>query len=384
MRKPITIILALLIALTPVLACAETMNLAALLAAEDNKNLGNETGVYNALYKVLIKANGKDFPLNDWLRASTCLSKNAIGEELSPVETVFDESLSAYEKFFLLTLSNATLSDDEAQALTDIFEEGNKTFPEDHQELYVSTEGDGFITGLIRQALEKMGYTFEPETINETLTLSVIKDKDGKVLLSAPEILTSLPHAILMKHVPAEKKQESALALARVEAAIPYTIDWKKITSGEDVAFEDLDAIDEFFDEEESEEGEEGEEGDAEGDEEEKVELTEEQKAEWIEKWMNLFFVCDAFDIQPVDSNFKPLSEALTGMTDEKPTVTQEPDGGISLSFAGAPAEAAAATTSTKKSSGSSSTKTKTPAKELVNLGAYAGYTGKYITYVVC
>ena len=114
MRKPITIILALLIALTPVLACAETMNLAAMLAAEDNKNLGNETGVYNALYKVLIKANGKDFPLNDWLRASTCLSKNAIGEELSPVETVFDESLSAYEKFFLLTLSNATLSDDEA------------------------------------------------------------------------------------------------------------------------------------------------------------------------------------------------------------------------------------------------------------------------------
>ena len=60
MRKPITIILALLIALSPVLAYAESMNLAALLAAEDNKNLGNETGVYNALYKVLIKAKATD------------------------------------------------------------------------------------------------------------------------------------------------------------------------------------------------------------------------------------------------------------------------------------------------------------------------------------
>ena len=258
MRKTITVILALLIALSPILACAEPMNLAALLAADDNRNLGNETGVYNALYKILVKANGKDFPLNNWVKASTCLSKIAIGDELSPVETVYDESLSAYEKFFLMTLSTATLSDDEAQALTNIFEEGNKTFPEDGRDLYVSSDGDGFITGLILKALEKMGFKTEPETINETLTLPTIKDKDGKVILSAPQILTSLPHAMLMKRVPAEKKQESALALARFEATIPYRIDWQNLSGEEEEAesFDSLDSLDDFFEEGESDEGE--------------------------------------------------------------------------------------------------------------------------------
>ena len=383
MRKPITILLALLIALSPVLAYAETMNFAALLASEDNKNLGNEDGVYNALYKILMKANGKDFPLNDWILASTCLSKNAIGEELSPVETVFDESLSAYEKFFLLNLANATLTDDEAQALTDVFDRGLREYPEDGQELYVATEEDGYISGLMREATEKLGFKFEPETINETLTLYAVKDKDDKVIFSAPEVLTSLPHAILMKHVPAEKKQESAAALARVEAAIPYKIDWHKITSGDDVAFDDLDSMDEFFEASDEDEDEADEEDADKAEKAEEVELTEEQVAEWTEKWMKLFFACDAYDAQPDEANYKLLTEALLGMSEEKPEVTQEDDGGISLRFDETTNPAATPAPSTKKaSSGSSSTNSSTK-KELVDLKPpYTAYTGQYIIYV--
>lgn len=402
MRKLITVLLALIIALTPMLASAEeSINLAALLADKSNQNLGNETGVYNALYKILVKANGKDFPLRDIMLASTCMSKIATGEDFSPEETRFDESLSAYEKFFLITLTNATLSDEEAEELTAIFDGNVKAFPAKGKELYIAekdkllpaegeeaeparkSDKEAFITGLMRQAMEKLGYKYEPETINEALTLYAVKDQEDAVILSAHDILTSLPHAILMKHVPDEKKLDSAAALARIEATIPDITDWAKIIKGDDVevSYDDLDDLDSFLeDDEESEEEEDEDDEDDEEAKEEKVELTEEQIAEWTEKWLKLVLACDAYDLDPTEDNFKAVSESLLAMTDEKPEITFEEDGGISLKFNEEAAPAATAVPS--KSSGSSSG-TKKLKKELITLEPpYTAYTGKYIVYV--
>lgn len=381
MRKPITIILALLIALSPIIALAETVNFAALLTSEENRNLGNEDGVYNAMYKILMKANGKDFPLNDWIMASTCISKNAIGEALEPDEMVFDESLSAYEKFFLLSLSTATLTDEEAQELNTILGKALKTFPADGEDLYVGTEEDGYISGLMREVTEKMGYSYVPEAVNDALTLYSIQDKDGNMVLSASEVLTSLPHAILMKHVPAEKRQESAAAMARAEASIPYKIDWKKLASGNDASYDNLDDLDSFFEDSDEEGDSEGSGDNTEKPEETKVELTDEQVAQWTEKWLKLYFACDAYDAAPDDTNYNALSAALLDMVEDKPEVTHEPDGGISLKYAAAATtnSTAASTSSTSSSSGSSNS----TAKALVELKEpYTGYTGKYIIYI--
>ena len=159
MRKPIITILALLIALSLIFASAEGINLIEQLRSSENKSFGAENGVYEAWYALLNKANGGNLPLNHWDVASTYISKLGIGEALSPEEQVFDQSLSAYEKYFLMSLTDATLSDEEGQALTTLFQEGLKNFPTDGQPLYITPEPEtgADMVGLRREGTEMMG-----------------------------------------------------------------------------------------------------------------------------------------------------------------------------------------------------------------------------------
>ena len=113
MRKPITVILALILALSTVFASAESINMLEQLRSSANKDFGVEAHVYESLYSLLSKANGGNLPLNHWDVASTYISKLGIGEELTPEETIFDQSLSAYEKYFLKALTDATLPEED-------------------------------------------------------------------------------------------------------------------------------------------------------------------------------------------------------------------------------------------------------------------------------
>lgn len=374
MRKPITTILALLIAVSLLFASAESINLLEQLASASNKSLDIEASVYGAFYQLLNKANGGNLPLKRWDSASTYISKQAIGEELIPKEIVFDQSVSAYEKLFLAVLTDSTLSEEKRAALTNLFQRATAQYPTEEARLYITEtpETDAYLVDVMRQAMEMMGYQFALEPVDETTSLYAVMDDMGAAVIPARKVLTSLPAAMLMKHVPPEKQEETAAVLAKIESTIPDTIDWKAIISGDDPAAEE----ESFYDDVGLEEGD-GEAYEVESDPAPEAtpvpELTDEQITELTGKWLKLLYACDAFDAQGNEDSLKLVTDALYALTAERPEVHLEPEGGISLNY---PASAA---TPTPAPTATAAAAAKTSASAV---SVPAGYNKSYVIYV--
>ena len=381
MRKPITTILALLIVLSMVFAStAESLNLLDQLLAGENRAVDVEAPVYTAFHRLLKKANGDDLPLTSWGPVSTYVSKLIVGDELTPEEMVFDQSLSAYEKFFLINLTDATLSDEETQTLTTFLQDGLNNYPEDGQSPYISPdpEGEGYLIGLMRQGSEMMGKKFILEPIDETNSMYAIRDGEDKTVLAARDALTSLPSAMLMKHVPSDKKQESAGVLARIMSTIPDTINWQTVLNGgdeeamdadwmNDAGLEEADIEEEPLEEPESPEATQA------------PELTKEQLKELTGKWLSLFNACKAFDAEGNDENAKLVADALYAISPERPEVHLQPEGGISLNY---PAGAATPTPAPTTAATAASSSAKATAKPAAGITIPADYSMPYVIYV--
>lgn len=315
MKKLLTLFLALLLALAAPAASAE--NLGALLASSQNRSTGSEAGVYDALYALLNRANGGALPLSDWSQATTYLSKCATGEGLTPDETLFDQSVSAYEKLFLLTLDRTTLSEEDAGALTALFEGALANFPADGEGLYLAPSGQAFLPGTLCQALQRLGLRCEAESVNGAVTLNAVYDAAGGAVISARDALTTLPGAMLLKRVPEDKRRESAGVLAFLSTVTPGGIDWARIAGGDDAFFA------EFV----------GERAGAQ-------DLDPAAQAQLTDKWLDLLFACDALDAQARGgsdgSAFSRVRDALLAFRPYGIEVLEEPGQALSLRFPGA------------------------------------------------
>ena len=317
MKKGLCFLLALLLLLIAVGASAE--NLAGSLAGNVNRDQNQEAAVYRAMREILVKANGDALPLQDWQETMTYLAKVEIGEPLNEEETIFDQSLSAYEKLFLLMLQSSTLSPEQAQSLIAQFEEALAAFPEGGRDLYMSAEGEAFLPDCMVRALEVLGCSGEIDDMDGALSLYAIRNDKGEVILSGREALTSLPSAILMKLANEEERAANAQTLALL-ASLHSPIDWtKKLGRSAAFDFDSQDDEEEFSEntpmpEDANEEGasdpqEQGDESDA----GEKASVSEEDS---LSLWLDLLFASDAYDAAVRSAGKGDLSRMLNPYED--------------------------------------------------------------------
>ena len=322
MRKSLCVLLALLIAFSLAFASAE--NLAALLASSANRSTGNEAEVYDALYAVLNRVNGGELPLDDWSDVNNYLSKCDTREELDEDETIFDQSISAYEKLFLTTLQRATLSDEDAAGLAVLFEDALAELPEDGAvNLYMPSEGGAFLTDLMAKALGRLGWSCAPETLDGALSLNAVLDPDGKVVLTARDALTGLPGAILMKRVPAARRAESARVLAFIQANSPCAIDWAALSGDADFVVDEAEETSV------------------------PVTFTDEELDADATRWLELLYASDALDSQlraGLEADTARVNAAVAALSQDRAAAVREP-GGLSLAFTGETAEPTATPT---------------------------------------
>ena len=365
MRKPISVIFALFLALA--LICASAENLGELLAGSQNRSVGNESAVYDAFYRIFDDAEEETLLLSDWAQVTNYISKCATRDDFDAAETVFDSSISAYEKIFLMALDRSTLSDETASEIVSVFEASVDEIPEKTASMYISDEdSEAFIPVLLAQVMPLIGWSCIPEAVDNDLTLYAVSDESGQTIISAADALTTLPGAILIRFVPTDLIEESASVLCFIGRENPCAIDWAKLAGGDDIFF------DEYI-----------------GEEDRRAYTAEEKEAS-ILLWTELLREVIDFAESPNDEKVDEISDIIGALSGNRAKAVSETGGMISLRYVdhdqnndeGSPADKPTPTATSPDTTLSPTPAGPTPTPDPTAIDVPEDYSNDYVIYV--